>query len=176
MRNDIRNLAIGLLIGVGGFYVFAAVSVPHTFSAGTIISADEMNANFSAVTTGVNTLETNVTTKINTLTSSVNDKQVRVTGICKDGASIQEIKADGTVICAVNVISGNTTEIALLKTEIAALKTDSQTLKDKIDVLNTTVANLNTAMAAAQTRVTGTCEAGQAIRENKKSPRQASGY
>jgi hypothetical protein len=158
MRNDIRNLAIGLLIGVGGFYVFAAVSVPNTFSAGTIISADEMNANFSAVTKGINTLETNMNTGINTLTSSVNNKQARVTGTCKDGASIQEIKADGTVICALNVISGDATEIA-------ALKSDLQTLKDKIDVLNATVTNLNTVMAAVQIRVTGTCEVGQAIRE-----------
>ena len=85
MKKDIRNIFIGLLLGIGSLYAIAAVSVPNTFTAGTGIKSADVNANFSALATGVNALETS--------------KQSRVTGVCAAGQAMKVINADGTVTC-----------------------------------------------------------------------------
>ncbi len=109
MKKDIRNIFIGLLFGIGSLYAIAAVSVPNTFTAGTSIKSADVNANFSALATGVNALETS--------------KQSRVTGTCAAGQAIKEVKTDGTVTCEAVVaggISSVTTNSSLTGTGAAA--------------------------------------------------------
>lgn len=55
-----------------------AVTIPHTFQAGDVIRADEVNQNFTALNDG---------------------KQERITGTCAPGFSIRVVNADGTVEC-----------------------------------------------------------------------------
>jgi hypothetical protein len=67
----------------------AAVSLPFTFQAGDVISADQMNQNLQALNDG---------------------KQERVTGTCSAGSSIREIGADGTVVCETDDGAGASNE------------------------------------------------------------------
>jgi hypothetical protein len=46
---ELRNLALGLALGLLGAGALAGVSLPHTFSAGSPIRAAEVNANFAAL-------------------------------------------------------------------------------------------------------------------------------
>ncbi len=85
MRFELRNFVLGGLLGIGSLYTLAAVSIPNTFTAGTSIKAAEVNANFAAISAGINALETN--------------KQTRVMGTCGASQAIKEVKADGTVTC-----------------------------------------------------------------------------
>lgn len=63
-----------LSLGIWGI----AITIPHTFSAGDVIRAADMNENFTAL----------------------NDaKQERVSGACTAGSAIRTIHADGTVDC-----------------------------------------------------------------------------
>ncbi len=54
---ELRFLVVGLLLGSAGLYAVAAVSLPNTFSPGSTIKASEVNANFSALKTAVDSLE-----------------------------------------------------------------------------------------------------------------------
>ncbi|HSW15171.1 MAG TPA: hypothetical protein VLI06_20145 [Solimonas sp.] len=56
-----RNMLAGLLILTVGSSAFAA-SVPNTFTAGSPAKASEVNANFAALVSAVNALETKVAT------------------------------------------------------------------------------------------------------------------
>jgi hypothetical protein len=59
----------------------ADLTIPKTFVPGTPATAADVNANFSATST------------------AVNSKQNRVTGSCSVGQAIRAINADGTVVC-----------------------------------------------------------------------------
>jgi hypothetical protein len=48
-RNDIRNIVLGLAVGLAGAGALAGVSLPFTFTAGTPIKSSEVNANFAAL-------------------------------------------------------------------------------------------------------------------------------
>jgi hypothetical protein len=50
---ELRNLALGLALGLLGAGALAGVSLPHTFSAGSPIRAAEVNANFAALAMGM---------------------------------------------------------------------------------------------------------------------------
>ncbi len=65
---------LGLSLGVW----VAAVTIPHSFQAGDVIRADEVNQNFTALNDG---------------------KQERITGTCAPGFSIRVVNADGSVDC-----------------------------------------------------------------------------
>ena len=67
----------------------ADLSIPNTFVAGTPASAANVNANFSATQT------------------AVNSKQDRVLGTCAAGQSIRTINQDGTVVCETFSTSNN---------------------------------------------------------------------
>ncbi|MCX7782872.1 MAG: hypothetical protein N2318_04425 [Meiothermus sp.] len=82
--NGLKNLVLGFALGAFGL-VTLAVNLPHTFTAGTPISAAQVNENFSTLHTALNTLETS--------------KQNRVGAKCDDGSAIKQINPDGTVLC-----------------------------------------------------------------------------
>jgi hypothetical protein len=81
-RFSLRYKLVVLTVIVLGIWTLAA-ELPFTFKAGEIISAEQMNANFTAINDG---------------------KQERVEGACAAGSSIRVINADGTVVCEVDDI------------------------------------------------------------------------
>ncbi|MDH5786186.1 MAG: hypothetical protein OEZ16_11350 [Chromatiales bacterium] len=86
-----KLLAVAAVTTTGiwmGSAVAASLTVPNSFTAGTTAVAADVNANFDAVQTAVNT------------------KQDRVTGTCAAGSSIRAVAADGTVTCEVDNDSG----------------------------------------------------------------------
>lgn len=61
IRNGILH-GIGICIGIGGSYLLAvSITKPHTFTSGTTISSQQINANFDALYTKVNELDARVT-------------------------------------------------------------------------------------------------------------------
>src|SRR5258708_4994365 len=65
----------------------ADLTIPKTFVPGTPATAADVNTNFSATST------------------AVNSKQNRVTGTCPSGQAIRTVNADGTVVCEVTLDS-----------------------------------------------------------------------
>ena len=59
-RNVLRTLGV-LAVLVPLIAWAAPVTTPNTFTAGTVISAQQMNDNFTALTTGINAIDTRVT-------------------------------------------------------------------------------------------------------------------
>jgi hypothetical protein len=82
---DTRNIALGAVLVAFGLSALAALEQQNVFTAGTVIKASDVNANFSALQSFVNKLET--------------DKQNRVSGSCATGSSVRAVNADGTVDC-----------------------------------------------------------------------------
>src|SRR5438552_8427766 len=75
----------------------ADLTIPKTFVPGTPATAADVNQNFSATAT------------------SVNSKQDRVTGTCPPGQAVLSIAANGTVTCDTNLDTRVTTiETSLL--------------------------------------------------------------
>lgn len=50
---DLRNLALGTLVGGAGVWAVAATSVPNTFGAGQVVSSSQVNQNFAALASAV---------------------------------------------------------------------------------------------------------------------------
>lgn len=65
----------------------ADLTIPKTFVSGTPATAADVNSNFSATST------------------AVNSKQNRVTGTCPSGQAVRMVNADGTVVCEVTLDS-----------------------------------------------------------------------
>jgi hypothetical protein len=126
----IKYFALGLLSITATLSVFAAISVPNNFTAGTTIESAKVNANFTTLTQGVNAVEVtageaktlandakalassaeglanSVQGKLSTLEALVTNKQNRVNGICAPGSSIRVINSDGTVACETDDVGG----------------------------------------------------------------------
>jgi hypothetical protein len=78
--HKLKYFALGLTLAVIGLWGLA-VTIPHNFSAGEVISAAKLNANFAAIK------------------AAIDAKQNRVTGNCAVGQTIRSINADGSVTC-----------------------------------------------------------------------------
>lgn len=84
---NLKYFVLGAAIVAAGLGALA-VNIPNSFTAGQVISAAGLNANFAAFKAAVDALETALPTKQN-----------RVTGACAVGQTIRSINADGTVVC-----------------------------------------------------------------------------
>jgi hypothetical protein len=101
-RVALRSAAAWLAFG-GSFLVSPAawpadLTIPKTFVPGTPATADDVNQNFSATAT------------------AVNSKQNRVTGTCPPGQAIRTVNADGiTVVCETS-LNSRLTSVESVKT------------------------------------------------------------
>ncbi len=101
LRSAVRCLVSGLFVFTSPLARPLDLAVPNTFVPGTPAVAGDINTNFSATAT------------------AVNSKQNRVNGTCPAGQAIQSVLANGTVTCEtvpfgalMNVVSGNNGSIA----------------------------------------------------------------
>ena len=96
VRAAARYVAFAYLVFASPIAFSLDLTVPNTFVPGTPAVAGDINTNFSATAT------------------AVNSKQNRVNGTCPAGQAIQSVLANGTVTCEtvpvgglMNVVSGN---------------------------------------------------------------------
>lgn len=69
------------------------LSIPNTFVSGTQAIAGEVNANFIATQT------------------AVNSKQNKITGTCMAGAFVKRVESDGTLVCDTAAGGGDVTSV-----------------------------------------------------------------
>lgn len=81
LRTGVRGLALWALVFMPPLAWSADLTIPNTFVPGTPATAADVNQNFSATAT------------------SVNSKQDRVSGTCPAGQAIRSVAANGTVTC-----------------------------------------------------------------------------
>ena len=101
LHSAVRCVVSGLLVFTSPLAWPLDLTVPNTFVPGTPAVAGDINTNFSATAT------------------AVNSKQNRVNGTCPAGQTIQSVAANGAVTCEpvplgalMNVVSGNNDVIA----------------------------------------------------------------
>ena len=91
LRTTVTCLALGSMVLAPPLAWPADLTIPKTFVPGTPATAADVNQNFSATAT------------------SVNSKQDRVTGTCPPGQAVLSIAANGTVTCDTNLNNRVTT-------------------------------------------------------------------
>ena len=80
MKTNLKSFTFGASLTLGLLGVYAlAVSIPNAFTAGDVISAAKMNANFDAMKTAVDSLETKAATT-DTKTAALESAQRLVEG------------------------------------------------------------------------------------------------
>ncbi len=63
LKINLKSFALGISLTLGTLGMYAlAVSIPNVFAPGDFITAEKMNANFTALKTATNTLETKTAT------------------------------------------------------------------------------------------------------------------
>ena len=145
MKNYSKQMYVFLATTCFCLTVWAAdvnTSNMTTFTANTTAKSSEVNTNFTEHTTQIN----DNAADIGANTSVITGKQDRVSGTCPTGQSIRVINADGAVTCQVDT------------------NTDTNTIYNAGSGLSLTGTTFSTNPAAVQTRVLGTCPAGQSIR------------
>ncbi len=80
LRSAVRCFVLGSLVFASSLRS-ADLTIPKTFVPGTPATADDVNQNFSATAT------------------AVNSKQNLVTGTCPAGQAVRTVNANGTVVC-----------------------------------------------------------------------------
>lgn len=86
LRSAVRCFVLGSLVFASPLRS-ADLTIPKTFVSGTPATASDVNQNFSATAT------------------AVNSKQNLVTGTCPAGQAIRTVNADGTVVCETSLNS-----------------------------------------------------------------------
>lgn len=125
----------------------ADVTVPNTFSGGTPAVASEVNANFTALQTGVNDNDTRLTATETNITNLETNKQNRVAAAgCASGSSIRVINSDGSVVCEVDT------------------DTDTNTTYSNGFGLNLSGTTFSIDNNETQQRINASCAAGSSIR------------
>src|SRR5467141_850896 len=81
LRTTVTCFALGSMVLAPPLAWPADLTIPKTFVPGTPATADDVNQNFSATAT------------------AVNSKQNLVTGNCPEGEAVRTVKANGTVVC-----------------------------------------------------------------------------
>jgi hypothetical protein len=88
LHRSLRCIALGSVTFIAPAALAADLTIPNTFVSGTPATAADVNANFSATQT------------------AVNSKQNRVTGSCPTGQAIRGVNQDGSVICQPTSVFG----------------------------------------------------------------------
>jgi phage-related tail fiber protein len=92
----VAGIAIGILLGGGAVVLAQATNVPHSFSAGEILSANDLNDNFGALQTGLNALATTVSTLQDSVRSTVPPGSVAA--FAGEGTPDGWLRCDGAVV------------------------------------------------------------------------------
>lgn len=96
LRGALRCFVLGSLVFASPLWS-ADLTIPKTFVPGTPATANDVNQNFSATAT------------------AVNSKQNLVTGTCPAGQAIRTVNADGTVVCETS-LNSRLTSVESVKT------------------------------------------------------------
>lgn len=67
--SNLKSFVLGAALVATGLWA-AAVTIPNTFSAGEVLSAAKLNANFAAIKTAIDALESAITGKQNRVSGS----------------------------------------------------------------------------------------------------------
>jgi len=116
------------------------LTIPKVFVIGETARASEVNDNFTAIKTEIDDNDA----RINQNQSAMSFKQERVSGSCPAGESIRVINSDGSVSCEID--------------------NNSDTVYSAGSGLNLNGTEFVTDSAVVQSRVSGTCPAGESIR------------
>jgi hypothetical protein len=111
MKTNLKSFALGASLTLGLLGVYAlAVSIPNFFTAGDVISAAKMNANFEAMKTAIDALEAKVAT-LETKTASLESFRTGlasakgsirafavVNGVASPSTIVNQFTSDGATI------------------------------------------------------------------------------
>jgi hypothetical protein len=95
-----KTSVVLLVIAIVPLVAIAQVTLPHTFSNGTVADADEVNANFDAVVTELDTQDARLTNKLWTRVAEVDVQYVsifQIAGLNGDAAQMYRILFKGTL-------------------------------------------------------------------------------
>ncbi len=135
-----QSIIVALITSTtAGIALADTLTIPNTFVSGETARAAEVNDNFTAVKTEVD--DNNA--RINQNESAMSFKQERVSGSCQAGQYMRVINSDGSVSCQVD-INNDTTYTAG-------------------SGLTLTGTEFSTDTTAIQSRVSGSCPAGESI-------------
>ena len=179
MKRIVGYLVVSVVLVLGGLVVTGQVTM-NTFTAGEVISSEDVNQNFQSLSTGLE------------------GKQNRVEGVCSEGSSVRAINADGTVECEVdNVGEAGSSGVASVngKTDAVVIEGGSNVTVDDSQGGKITInasgggggditevkagsglegggdsgsVTLSVDASQLQSRVSGTCPSGESIREIKE--------
>jgi len=90
--NQLINGFVGTAATLFCLNAMAEVTLPHTFSAGTPAKADEVNANFTALKTGITAIITEINTNITDIETNSDDINTNAVNIGINAAAISDLQ------------------------------------------------------------------------------------